>query len=175
MTRIMARVTIASETSGSVSYPWTPPPSSEPAERPFDHPSPRLHDEAGASCEPADDDQRQAEQEAGQHRREAVVDAVREHGPEPGVERLDTLEQVREAVGVPDVGRVHDRAEQQVRILSGISRRKQELRLRNASRLRFGAVVKSGRPACRSTSPWASTNCCTKWVTASWPMAAIAT
>ena len=65
-----------------------PPPSPKPAERSFDHPSPRLHDEAGTARGTADDDEGQAEQEAGEHRREAVVDAVREHGPEPVAERL---------------------------------------------------------------------------------------
>ena len=42
------------------------PPSAEPAERPFDHPAARLHDEACAACWAADDDQRQAEHEAGE-------------------------------------------------------------------------------------------------------------
>jgi hypothetical protein len=38
-------------------------------------------------------------QEAGEQGGEPVVDAVGEHGPEPAVERLDALQQVREAVG----------------------------------------------------------------------------
>ena len=39
--------------------------------------------------------------------------AVSEHGPEPGVERLHALQQATEVVGVLDVGRMHDHAEQQ--------------------------------------------------------------
>ena len=43
-------------------------------------------------------DQRQAEQTAGEQDGEAVVDAVGEHDPEPVVEGLDTPEQVARAV-----------------------------------------------------------------------------
>ena len=43
----------------------------------------------------------------------SIVDAVREHDPEPGVERLHALQQIAEAVGVLDVGPVHEDAEQQ--------------------------------------------------------------
>ena len=110
----MARVTMASATSGScLVVLGQPPPSAEPAERSLDHPAARLHDEAGGACDAADDDQRQAGQEAGEQGGKAVVDAVREHGPEPGVERLHALQQVAEAVGVLDVGPMHEDAEQQ--------------------------------------------------------------
>src|SRR4051794_23091619 len=44
------------------------------------------------------------------HRR---LDAVCEHSAEPWVERLYALQQVAEAVGVLDVGRMHENAEQQ--------------------------------------------------------------
>ncbi len=44
---------------------------------------------------------------------EAVVDAVGEHGPEPGVERLHAPQQAPEAIRILDVGGVHDHAERQ--------------------------------------------------------------
>src|SRR4051812_20847618 len=88
------------------------PPAAEPTERSLDHPSPRLHDEAAAARDAADDDQRQAEQEAGEQGRKAVVDAVGEHSTKPGVERLHALEQVPEAIGILNVGRLHDHAQQ---------------------------------------------------------------
>ncbi len=47
-------------------------PSSEPSECSLNHPAARLHDEAGAARGAADDDQRQAEQEAGQQDGEAA-------------------------------------------------------------------------------------------------------
>ena len=41
-----------------------PPPPTEPAERSFDHPAARLHDEAGVAREAANDDQNQPRQKA---------------------------------------------------------------------------------------------------------------
>jgi len=79
----------------------------------FDHPSPWLHDKAGTACGPADDDQRQAEQKAGEQSGKPVVDAVGKHGPEPVVKRLDALQQVAEAVSILDVGGMHEDTEQQ--------------------------------------------------------------
>ena len=67
-----------------------PPPSPKPAERSFDHPSPRLHDEAGPACGTADDDQRQAEQKAGEQSGKPVVDAVGKRGPESTSNRRGT-------------------------------------------------------------------------------------
>src|SRR4051794_12789458 len=58
----------------------------------------RQQDEALGACNTADDNQRQAEQKAGEQDGEAVVDAVGEHGPEPVVEGLDTPKQVARAV-----------------------------------------------------------------------------
>jgi hypothetical protein len=72
-----------------------------------------MHDEAGTACGTADDDQRQAEQKAGEQSGEPAVDAVGKHGPEPVVKRLDALQQVAEAVSILDVGRMHEDAEQQ--------------------------------------------------------------
>jgi hypothetical protein len=89
------------------------PPPAEPTECSLNHPAARLHGEAGAAAGVADDDQRQAEQGAGQQGGDAVVDAVGERGPEPGLERLHTVQQASKAVGVLDVGRVHDHAQQQ--------------------------------------------------------------
>jgi hypothetical protein len=80
--RIMAKVTMASEASCQLLVVLGQAPPSvancEPADRPLHHPAARLHDEAGAASDVADDDQRQAEQEAGEQGGEAVVDAVRE-------------------------------------------------------------------------------------------------
>ncbi len=92
--------------------PGQAPPPSEPAERPLDHPSPRLHDKAGGACGGADNDQREAKQEAGQHGCEAVVDAVREHNPQPALERLHAREQVPNTIGILKVGRLYDHAQQ---------------------------------------------------------------
>ena len=64
------------------------PPSAEPTDGSFDHPPAWQQDEALGACDAADDDQRQAEQKAGEKDGEAVVDAVGEHGPEPVVEGL---------------------------------------------------------------------------------------
>ena len=36
-----------------------------------------------------------------------------DHGPEPRVERLHALQQIAEAIGILDVGRMHENAEQQ--------------------------------------------------------------
>ena len=54
------------------------PVAAKPAERSFNHPSPRQHNEAGPG-DPAHDDQRQAKQKAGEPDRQTVVDAVGEH------------------------------------------------------------------------------------------------
>ena len=90
-----------------------PTPSAEPAERSFDHPAARLHDKAGGACGAANDDQRQTRQIAGEPGRKPIVDAVSEHGPEPGVERFQALQQVAEAIGILNVGRMYEDAEQQ--------------------------------------------------------------
>ena len=71
---------------------------------------------AGRSPRPGeapDDDQRQAEQEAGQQGREPVVDPVGEHRLQPRVEPLQPPQQVADPVRVLDVGRVDGDAEQQ--------------------------------------------------------------
>src|SRR3954447_9873520 len=88
-------------------------PAAEPAQRPLRHPAARQEDEAGAAREPAHDDQGQPEQEAGEQDRQAVVDAVGEHDPEPRVEPLQVPQQVPDTVGILDVGGVDDHAEQQ--------------------------------------------------------------
>ena len=62
-----------------------------------------------------DDDQGQAEGEAGEQDREPVVGAVGEHRPQPAVEPLQAPQEVADAVRVLDVGRVHDHAQQQAR------------------------------------------------------------
>jgi len=90
----------------------TPPPA-EPTKCPFHHPSAWQHDKAFRAWNTADDDQRDAEQEAGEQRGHAVVDAVGEHGPPLAVERLDAPEQVARAVAVLDGGGMHEHAEQQ--------------------------------------------------------------
>src|SRR4051794_12442718 len=90
-------------------------PAAEPAQRPLRHPAARQEDEAGAAREPAHDDQGQPEQEAGEQDRQPVVDAVREHDPEPAVEPLQPPQQVARAVRVLDVGGVDDHAQEQAR------------------------------------------------------------
>ncbi len=89
-----------------------PPVSAKPTERSFDHPPPGQDDETG-SGDAADEDQRQAEQEAGEENREAIVDAVGEHRFEPTVQRLDPVQQGPRAVGILDVGGVDDDAQQE--------------------------------------------------------------
>ena len=91
-------------------------PSAEPAERSFNDPSAWEHDEAGGPGDTADDDQRQAEQEAGDQDGEPVVDAVGEHDPEPAVEVLDLLQQIPGAVGILNIGGVDDDAQQKPRV-----------------------------------------------------------
>ena len=59
------------------------PPSPEPTDGSFDHPPAWQQDEALSARDAADDNQRQAEQKAGEQDGEAVVDAVGEHGSEP--------------------------------------------------------------------------------------------
>ena len=66
--------------------------SAEPAERSFHDPSLGQHDEAGGPGDAADEDQRQAEQEAGDQDGDTVVDAVGVHDLEPAVEVLDLLQ-----------------------------------------------------------------------------------
>lgn len=88
-------------------------PSTEPAERSFNNPSVRDHDEAGRPGNAADDDQRQAEEEAGEQDSDPVVDVVGEHGLEPAIELLDLLQQIPGAVGILDIGGVDDHAQEQ--------------------------------------------------------------
>src|SRR4051794_26309564 len=90
-------------------------PAAEPAQRPLRHPAAREEDEAGAAGEPAHDDQRQAEQEAGEQDRQPVVGAVGEHDLEPGVEPLQPPQEIADPVRVLDVGGVDGHAEQQAR------------------------------------------------------------
>ena len=90
-------------------------PAAEPAERPLRHPAARDDGEALGPGDAPDDDQGQAEQEAGEQGREPVVDAVGEHDAEPGVEPLQAPEEIADAVRVLHVGGVHDHAEQQAR------------------------------------------------------------
>ena len=94
-------------------------PSSEPAERPLDHPPARENGEAGGARDAPHDDQRQAEEEAGEQDGHTIVDAVGEHGPKPAIQRLDPPQQVACPVGVLDVGRVDDDPEQQPRGIDG--------------------------------------------------------
>src|SRR3954454_23501843 len=88
-------------------------PAAEPAERSFNDPSLRQHDEAGGPGDAPDEDQRQAEQETGDQDGAAVVDAVGVHDLEPAVEMLDLLQQIPGAVGVLDIGGMDDDAQQQ--------------------------------------------------------------
>jgi hypothetical protein len=90
-----------------------PPPSPEPTERSLDNPSTRQDDEARYARNAADNDQRQAEQEAGNQDRKAIITTVSEYHAQPAVERLQTLEQIPCALGTLDVGRMHDHTEQQ--------------------------------------------------------------
>jgi hypothetical protein len=87
-------------------------PSSEPSEGSFNDPAAWQDDEAGPG-DAAHDDERQAEQEAGEQDRDPVVDAVGEHRSEPAVQRLDPAQQAPRAVGVLDVGGVDDDSQQQ--------------------------------------------------------------
>ena len=95
-----------------------PPIAPEPSERSLDYPAPRQDDEAGPS-DPAHNDQRQAEQEAGEQHRQAIVDAVGEHRLEPAVQSLDPAQQLACAVGVLDVGGVDEDAQQQATGIDG--------------------------------------------------------
>ena len=87
------------------------PPSPEPAECSFNDPSAGDHDEAGGAGDPADDDQRQAEQEAGEQDGQPVVDAVGEDDLEPAVEVLDLFQQIPGAVSILNISGVDDDAE----------------------------------------------------------------
>ena len=112
----MASLTMVSETSGSSSYSLErrrhrP---SQPSVRSC-HPAAREEDEALASGEAPDDDQGQAEQEAGEQGREPVVHTVGEHNLEPRVEPLQPLEEVAGAIGILNIGGVDGDAEQQAR------------------------------------------------------------
>src|SRR5215213_10984161 len=89
-----------------------PPPSPEPAERSLDNPSTWQDDEASYARNAADNNQRQAKQEAGNQDRKAIITTVSEYHPQPAVERLQTLEQIPCALGILDVGRMHDHTEQ---------------------------------------------------------------
>ena len=93
--------------------PGQAPPSPKPAECSLNHPSTREQDEAGRRRDPADDDQCQPEQKAGEQDGNAVVDAVGEHRLQPRVEPLQSPQQVTGAVGVLDVGGMNPDAEQQ--------------------------------------------------------------
>ena len=90
-----------------------PAPSAEPTEGSFNHPPARDDDETGGPRDPANDDQRQTEQEAGEQDRQAVVDAVGENSPEPAVQRLDAFQQVTCPVSILDVGGVDEDSEPQ--------------------------------------------------------------
>jgi site-specific DNA recombinase len=79
----------------------------------FDHPATRQGDKALCSPGTADDEQREAEQEAGQDCWHAVVAAVGEHGAQPAIQRLDASEQPACAVRVLDGGGMDDDAQQQ--------------------------------------------------------------
>jgi hypothetical protein len=87
--------------------------TAEPAERSLDDPSAGDHDEAGRPGNAADDNQRQAEEEAGEQDGHPVVDAVGEHDLEPAVELLDLVQQIPGAVGVLDIGGVDNDAQKQ--------------------------------------------------------------
>src|SRR5512135_1569885 len=78
MRRIMATVTIASETSGGnfgqlLIVLGQATPSSEPAECSLHHPTPRSHDETGGARDAPHDDQGQTKQEAGEQDRHQVL------------------------------------------------------------------------------------------------------
>jgi hypothetical protein len=94
-------------------------PAAEPAQCPLRHPAAREEDEAGAACEPTHDDQGQPEQEAGEQDRQAIVDAVGEHGLEPGVEPLQPPQQVTGTLSILEVGGVDQHAEEQARGVDG--------------------------------------------------------
>ncbi len=88
-------------------------PSTEPAEGAFHHPAAGKQDEAGAACDPADDDQGEVQQEAGQPDGQAIIGAVGKDRLEPAIERLDPLQEAQGAGGVLDVGGMDDNPEQQ--------------------------------------------------------------
>jgi hypothetical protein len=90
-----------------------PPPSSEPTERSLNNPSTRQDHEASYARNAADNDQRQAKQEAGNQDRKAIITTVSEYHAQPAVERLQTLEQIPCALSILNVGRMHDHTEQQ--------------------------------------------------------------
>jgi hypothetical protein len=90
-----------------------PPPSPEPTERSLNNPSTRQDDEASYARNAADNDQRQAKQEAGNQDRKAIITTISEYHAQPAVERLQTLEQIPCALGILNVGRMHDHTEQQ--------------------------------------------------------------
>ena len=90
-----------------------PAPSAEPAERSFDDPAARLDDKAGGTCGAANDDQHQTRQIAGEQSSKPIVNAVSEHGPEPDVKWFHALQQIAEAIGILNIRRMDEDAEQQ--------------------------------------------------------------
>ncbi len=68
-------------------------PAFEPGKCSFRHPAARQHEEALCASWAADDEQDEAEQEAGKQGRHAIVAAVGEHGPQPAPQQLDAPEQ----------------------------------------------------------------------------------
>jgi len=64
-------------------------PAAEPAECPLDDPAAGQHGEALCSRWTADDDQHEAEQEAGEQGCHAVVGAICKHGAQPAIQWLD--------------------------------------------------------------------------------------
>ena len=90
-----------------------PPPSPEPTERSLNNPSTWQDDEASYARNAADNNQRQAKQEAGKQDSKAVIATVSEYHAQPAVERLQTLEQIPCAFGILNVGRMHNHTEQQ--------------------------------------------------------------
>ena len=90
-------------------------PSAEPAERSFNDPSAGEHDEAGGPGDTADNDQRQAKEEASDQDGDPVIDAVGEHDLEPAVEVLDLLQQIPGAVSILNISGVDDDTEQETR------------------------------------------------------------
>jgi len=88
------------------------PPATKPTEGLFHHPPAWEHDKAFCAWNAVDDDQRDAEQEAGEQSSDTIVDAVGEHRLKPAVGRLDAPEQMACAIAA-DGGGMHEHAEQQ--------------------------------------------------------------
>lgn len=89
-----------------------PPVAPQPTECSLNDPPPGPDDDSGAG-DAADDDQRQAEHEAGDQDRETVVDTVGEDRFEPAGQPLDPTQQGPCAVSVLDVGGVDEDTEQE--------------------------------------------------------------